>query len=48
MTLWHFKVWETSKYVKHGGNKKEASPTKHFDFSLVKFFQKDILRKFCS
>lgn len=41
----HFKLWETSKYVNHEGiNKKEASPTKHFNFSVVKFFQKDSLK----
>lgn len=40
----HLKLWESSKYVKHEGiNKKEASSTKHFSFSLVKLFQKDNL-----
>lgn len=40
-----FKLWEPSKYVKHEGiNKKEASPSKHLNFSSVKFFQKHNLK----
>lgn len=38
----HFRLCEFSQYIKHGGiNTKEASPTKQFMFSLIKFFQKE-------